>query len=62
MNDNDENQLEDMDLIEENTTTSPLYSPLVLTDYEAATGKTAPSFLYQQLDIEPGCRYRTTKT
>jgi hypothetical protein len=22
----------------------------------------APSFLYQQLDIEPGCLYRTTKT
>jgi hypothetical protein len=44
MNDNDESQLEDMDLIEENTTTSPLYSPLVLTDYEAAAGKTAPEF------------------
>lgn len=44
MNENNESKLEDMELIEENASPSPAYSPVVLTDYEAVAGKTAPEF------------------
>jgi hypothetical protein len=44
MNENKESTLEDMDLIEENASTSPTYTSVILTDYEAVAGKTAPEF------------------
>ncbi|HEX8592044.1 MAG TPA: hypothetical protein VF682_01995 [Pseudomonas sp.] len=44
MSEDTENTLEDMDLIEENASPSPTYHSVILTDYEAVAGKTAPEF------------------
>ncbi|WP_263268726.1 MULTISPECIES: hypothetical protein [Pseudomonas] len=44
MNENTESKLEDMDLIEENASPLPAYNSVILTDYEAVAGKTAPEF------------------
>ena len=44
MNENTESKLEDMDLIEENASPVPAYNSVILTDYEAVAGKTAPEF------------------
>lgn len=44
MNEKTESTIEDMDLIEENASPLPTYTPVVLTEYEAVAGKTAPEF------------------
>lgn len=36
--------LDDLDLIEENASSLPTYSEVIMTDYEAVAGKTAPEF------------------
>lgn len=44
MDESIEVDVQELELIEDNAATTPVYTPLVVVDYEAAAGKTAPEF------------------